>query len=252
MKNSIEINKTIWNETYDWKDNGEEWNGQAIKCGLPYEEWKKSVIQRLIVPNVGNESTILEIGPGHGRWSRYLAKYAASLILVDLSPKCIEFCRSLFTQRHNLRYLVNDGRSLAGVEDASVDFIWSFDTFVHMEKQVIGSYLGEIFRVLKPDGRAVIHHPGRNHLLLWLGFTRHYGRFGNRIYRYLSMGWTRDSDGWRSNVSKKNINDLAAYHALKIIDQFQFWDEKSKTGVPRFNDYITILSPDLPVVKKHP
>jgi len=37
------------------------------------------------------------------------------------------------------------------------------------------------------------------------------------------------------------VRNMASKNGLTIIDQLQFWDEKEKIGVPRFNDYITIL-----------
>jgi hypothetical protein len=37
------------------------------------------------------------------------------------------------------------------------------------------------------------------------------------------------------------FSSLASKHGLKINNQLQYWDEKGKIGVPRFNDYITIL-----------
>jgi ubiquinone/menaquinone biosynthesis C-methylase UbiE len=241
MKNSIQINREIWNEKHDWKKNGDEWDGQALKCNVNYDYWKESLVQNLILSNIRENDAVLEIGAGHGRWSVFLAKTAGTLILIDLSSNCIEFCRNLFVNRSNVMYVVNEGKTLAGVKDASVDFIWSFDTFVHIEKIVINSYMQEIFRVLKPGGRAVIHHPGRNHFLLWLGFMRHFGDPGNRFYRTISMSRTKDTDGWRSNISKQMVRNLASKNGLTIIDQLQFWDEKEKIGVPRFNDYITIL-----------
>ena len=184
---------------------------------------------------------MLEIGAGHGRWSVLLEKHAGTLILVDLSPNCIEFCRNLFVKRSNVIYVVNNGKTFDVVKDVSVDFIWSFDTFVHVEEVVINSYMKEIFRVLKPGGRAIIHHPDRNHYLLWMGFIRHLGVRGNRFYRFISMHRIKDTDGWRSNISKQMIRSLVLKHGLTVIDQLQFWDQKEKIGVPRFNDYITII-----------
>ena len=44
------------------------------------------------------------------------------------------------------------------VEDGSVDFAFSFDSLVHAEADVLGAYLGELARKLKPDGVGFIHH----------------------------------------------------------------------------------------------
>jgi hypothetical protein len=44
------------------------------------------------------------------------------------------------------------------VLDASVDFVFSFDSLVHADPNVLGSYMHELSRVLAPNGVAFIHH----------------------------------------------------------------------------------------------
>lgn len=241
MKNSIENNKILWDEKYRWEKNGDEWTGQAIKCKMPYEDWKQSMYQNLIIPNIRQKSIVLEIGAGHGRWSSLLAPKAGTLFLVDLSSNCIEFCKRLFASQSNIKYLVNDGKTLSGIEDSSIDFVWSYDTFVHIDEYIIDSYLSEIYRVLHSGGRAIVHHPGRKHYFLFLGFIRHLGRLGNWFYRLISMRQLKDIDGWRSNVSSQMFKNLAEKNGLEVIEQLQYWDKKNKIGVPRFNDCISIL-----------
>ena len=101
------------------------------------------------MPYLSQETTVLEIAPGHGRWTNEMVEHCARLILVDVSSSCIEFCKNRFVAYDNMVYIVNDGQMLPGVANASVDFVWSFDSFVHMEIDVIESYLAEIQRVLK-------------------------------------------------------------------------------------------------------
>jgi ubiquinone/menaquinone biosynthesis C-methylase UbiE len=78
--------------------------------------------------------------------------------VVDLSERCIEACRQRFASDSNITYIVNDGRSLAMLEDTSVDFAFSFDSLPHCDADVISAYLAELARVLKPDGVGFIHH----------------------------------------------------------------------------------------------
>jgi SAM-dependent methyltransferase len=102
--------------------------------------------------------TILELGPGHGRWTQYLKDMCGELILVDLAESCIEACRARFASAANIRFHVNDGRSLSAVPDHSVDLAFSFDSLVHAEADVLGAYAHELARTLKPDGVGFIHH----------------------------------------------------------------------------------------------
>ena len=90
MKNTIDNNFATWDRRHGWPLDGDEWDGQARDCGQPYERWKKSLVDTLILPNISNGSVVLEIAPGHGRWSKEIAGVAKELILVDLSPTCIE------------------------------------------------------------------------------------------------------------------------------------------------------------------
>jgi SAM-dependent methyltransferase len=44
------------------------------------------------------------------------------------------------------------------IPDASVDFVFSFDSFVHPNRDVIEAYLCELGTRLKPGGKGFIHH----------------------------------------------------------------------------------------------
>src|SRR4029077_1318302 len=67
----------------------------------------------------------------------------------------------------HLAFYVNDGSSLDVVPDGSVDFVFSFDSLVHAEKDVIERYIQQLSKKLKLDGVGFIHHsnlgayPGR-------------------------------------------------------------------------------------------
>src|SRR5206468_9795119 len=101
---------------------------------------------------------ILEIAPGFGRWTHYLKDYCENLWIVDRSSECIEACRQRFAADSRVRCYLNDGRSLAMVPDASIDFVFSFDSFVHTSRDVVDAYLRELGRKLKLGGKGFIHH----------------------------------------------------------------------------------------------
>jgi len=143
-------NKALWN-TYDWSKLGEEWSRSP--------QWKREILERLFFPNVPEGAVAVEIGPGGGRWTEYLLKRCSQVHVVDVAERALELCRERFGSAPNLALHLSSGHDLA-VSDASVDVVWSYDVFVHINALDTDGYLKEIARVLKGGGRAVIHHPG--------------------------------------------------------------------------------------------
>jgi ubiquinone/menaquinone biosynthesis C-methylase UbiE len=150
---SVGENLMLWNYRYGWPRGGDEW---SEPWGSPEAQWQATILPRLegFLP----ARTIVEIAPGFGRWTRFLAGQCERLIVVDVSPKCIGACRERFKDQQHLVFKVNDGFTLPEVEDHSVDMVFSFDSLVHVEPDVVSSYLKESSRVLSPQGGGFFHH----------------------------------------------------------------------------------------------
>lgn len=149
---SIEENKEFWGEKYDWSNEGDEWSrGWG---GTPF--FWCGILPRMIrfVPC----DTIVEIGPGYGRFTQYLIKLCKNLIIVDLNKNCIDACKKRFQTDSNIKYIVNDGKKLTGIPNDSVDFVFSWGTLVHCDDDVVKSYIFEAKRVLKDNGNAFFHY----------------------------------------------------------------------------------------------
>ncbi len=138
---------------YDWREAGEEW---SAPWGSSAAQWAGTIFPRIrdFLPT----STILEIAPGFGRWTHYLKDYCEQLWAVDKSAECIEACLQRFAASSHVRCHLNDGRSLSMVPDASIDFVFSFDSLVHTNRDVVEAYLRELRRKLKIGGKGFIHH----------------------------------------------------------------------------------------------
>lgn len=151
---TIDENVAMWNSAYAWTDQEEEWSSG-------YPGGSKTLWFGIIFPRIHHflpTTTILEIAPGMGRWTQYLRDLCNHLVVVDLSEKCIETCKSKFSSSQNISYYVNDGKSLEMVEDGSIDFVYSFDSLVHAEADVVEEYLNQIATKLKSNGVGFIHH----------------------------------------------------------------------------------------------
>ncbi len=239
---SIEWNRKIWSEHHKWRCNGDEWHDQARFCNQPYERWKEELVRTFIKPHVTGDSSVLEIAPGHGRWTAYLVDIARQVVLVDLNPACIEFCQKRFQGKTNIEYYVNDGMRLPNVRDQTIHFIWSFDSFVHMDQDVIESYFNEFHRVLAVGGKAIIHHPDRRHATLPL--YRLSQLFGNRfknLYRAISMNRLSGGDGNRSNVSARMVAKIARRSGLEVLEQEDSWGAQHQYNIRLFRDRITTV-----------
>ena len=138
---------------YDWREAGEEW---SQPWGSSAAQWSATIFPRIrdCLPT----GTILEIAPGFGRWTHYLKDYCEKLWAVDKSSQCIETCRERFAVESHVHCWLNDGRSLSMIPDASVDFVFSFDSFVHPNRDIIEAYLRELRVKLKIGGKGFIHH----------------------------------------------------------------------------------------------
>jgi hypothetical protein len=53
---------------------------------------------------------------------------------------------------------VNDGLTLNMIADGSIDFAFSFDSLVHVEANVVDSYIQELSRKLTKNGVGFLHH----------------------------------------------------------------------------------------------
>ncbi|TLD69254.1 class I SAM-dependent methyltransferase [Phragmitibacter flavus] len=204
--NSRSLNTQIWDD-WDWQAGGDEWT--------PSPEWKSSLVKSILLPNVPQGSRIVEIGPGAGRWTEHLIPLASEYQGIDISSKCVEICSAKFAAHQNATFRTNDGNNLPGVADASIDVIWSFDVFVHINLADIATYLDEFKRVLKPGGVAIIHH----------GTTAGH------------------SGGWRSDATTAELNDLIVSKGLVVKAQFGDWEDDGKRfEVGLYQDQVTVIS----------
>jgi ubiquinone/menaquinone biosynthesis C-methylase UbiE len=202
--NTRRYNHKEWTN-YDWAAQGEEWNDS--------DAWKDSVINDIIHHNFSPGKRILEIGPGGGRWSLPLASIASQLYLVDLTEVSISLVQEKLSAFRNCTFLVNGGNDLRGIEDNSIDYIWSFDVFVHIAPEDIKDYIVEFNRVLKSGGLGIIHHAGNG------GFN----------------------GGFRSSMTRAHFISLLKKNRLEPITQISEWGPNLEFNVHKFNDTITFF-----------
>jgi Methyltransferase domain len=189
-------NAVYWNTGFHWRSRGDEWSRW---WGSPAAEWNATIFPR--VSEFLPVQRLVEIAPGFGRWTAFLRRHCDELIGVDLSARCVKACRRRFWRHpRRMRFYVNDGKSLAAVGVRAADFVFSFDSLVHVEQDVMASYIGELARTLADDGVAFLHH---SHMGAYPA-----SEVGERVPH------------WRSaSVSADSVADTAAAVGLRCFKQ---------------------------------
>jgi ubiquinone/menaquinone biosynthesis C-methylase UbiE len=200
--------KSVFNSDKYWVHYGDEW---SRLWGGTHMQWFAGILPRIFrfIP----ADTILDIGAGQGRFAQFLKSYANRLILVDLSERCIEICKERFSEFKHIDYFVNDGKSLAMIEDDSVDFIFSHDALVFAEEPDVRMYVEQIARKMKSNGAAFIHHSN-------LADYWYYTRLSRSTINLLRKLKIIENDSWRAySVSASKVRKMCQDAGLECIVQ---------------------------------
>lgn len=110
----------------------------------------KKLIERL---ELNEDATILEIGPGPGYFSLFIAKFInkGKLVLADIQPEMLKYAKKRIDKRgiKNVDYYLCDGK-IFGFKDESFDRVFMVTVIGEVENK--DDYLTEIHRLLKDDG----------------------------------------------------------------------------------------------------
>ncbi|MHB8263223.1 MAG: class I SAM-dependent methyltransferase [Acidimicrobiales bacterium] len=154
---------------------GREWNVRASRNPYHYvdatrKRWDSTefyrrgleLVEQVVDPvleYLGMDTAgkrVLEIGCGIGRLFEGLAQRFSEVWGIDISSRMLEYGKSGCPVE--ARWIQGDGMTLAGVDDAAVDYIVSYEVMQHIpDLEVIASYVKESFRVLTPGGAFQIH-----------------------------------------------------------------------------------------------
>ena len=135
-------------------------NREPYKDADPDRFWREGerdldTLLSTVGVTVRQDDMVLDLGCGVGRLTRVLARRAAHVIALDVSPEMLRRAQELNDSLNNVTWLLGDGESLTGVEDASLDGAVSHVVFQHIpDPQVTLGYVAELGRVLKPGGWA--------------------------------------------------------------------------------------------------
>jgi len=134
-------------------------------------------------------SSTVDLAAGKGRNSVKLIELCQALFVIDINKSLVEHCRARFSGRPNTTFAVGNGYDVTPVPDSWATLVYCFDAMVHFDSDVVRSYLMDLRRVLRPGGRAFLHH----------------------------SNLTSETSDWRTNTCARNFMslELLAHYARK-------------------------------------
>lgn len=122
------------------------------------------VVEMYIEPYLTPNSVVLEIGSGGGRWTKYFLNVKETTV-VELNPEFFTYLKDRFDGSASIfRFYTTTGYELDGIPTESVDFLFTFGTFVHIEPEGIRAYMEHITRVLHRGAISVIHYSNKKRI----------------------------------------------------------------------------------------
>lgn len=109
-------------------------------------------------PLVGGD--VLEVGCGEGRGVEVLLEHATSYLGIDKIGEVVEKLQAKYPTVSFEKAIIPP---FSNLKDNTFDTVVSFQVIEHIENDRL--FLEEIYRVLKPGGKAIISTPNINHTL---------------------------------------------------------------------------------------
>jgi len=147
-----------WGRRYgsNYAHLGDEWNDDGTAARTRDDHYFQIYAKRFLRPDM----TVLEVGPGGGKWTVRIAPLVKTVIALDVAASMLDRTRQRCEAAGitNVEYVVGNGNDFRPVSTASVDLFFSYDVFVHIALEDTFPYTGEIARVLRPGGISVCHY----------------------------------------------------------------------------------------------
>lgn len=111
------------------------------------QEWKIRVRQAFLdMLNEEEKKTVLELGAGHGRDSKFFKDNNLEVIALDISEEMIRLCK-----KKGVEAYARDFCDLSGL-NRKFDAVWAMNSLLHVEKSKLELVLGQIDSVLNNSG----------------------------------------------------------------------------------------------------
>lgn len=202
-----------WDRRYGAKYShlGDEWNDDGTDERARDEHYFQIYAKRLLRPDM----TVLEVGPGGGKWTVRIAPLVKKVIVLDVAETMLERTRERCEAAgiSNVEYVAGNGNDFRPVGTQSIDLFFSYDVFVHIAIEDTFPYTGEIARVLKPGGVSVCHYAVASTSGAW-----------DRVEQY---GWwyrgQKHTLGQYYYFSPESLRRMYEHVGLAVVESHQEW-----------------------------
>lgn len=202
-----------WDRSYGnrYAHLGDEWNDDGTAERQRDELYFAMYAKRWLRPDM----TVLEVGPGGGKWTVRIAPHVKKVIVIDVAQEMLrrtrERCESLGIR--NVEYVEANGVDFKPVADQSVDLFFSYDVFVHIALEDTFPYATEIARVLKPGAVSVCHYAVGNR-------ADSFGRIEQHNEWYRGQAHTL---GQYYYFSPETLTRMYEHVGLRVFELHQEW-----------------------------
>ena len=145
---------------------------KAAKCAGVYiwdyceKEWgqvgkAERIVSKLFAPYLKEDSCVVEVGPGTGRYTIHIAKFVphGQIHLFELDPYWNKFLRKLFSGDSRIILHSTNGFSY-GLLDNSIDFYCANGVFTYTKPVEFGISVGQLNRSINSTPTAMLFIKG--------------------------------------------------------------------------------------------
>jgi SAM-dependent methyltransferase len=134
-----------------------EFTGERVVPGqVEPDLWNEHLARYAFAARFAEGRRVLDAGCGAGYGSAELARVAASVTGLDLSPEAIEWARQHYAAPALVTFL-NGSCAMLPFRAGAFDLVVAFELIEHLHQQT--SFLAECRRVLAPDGLLIVSTP---------------------------------------------------------------------------------------------
>jgi SAM-dependent methyltransferase len=116
-------------------------DGRAIS---PWKQEERQAFLDLLIQE--QKTTLLEIGAGPGKDSKFFQDHNLQVVSTDLSPQMVQMCRAKGLEAYVMDFLNLE------FPDAHFDAVYALNCLLHVPKADMPAVLTAIRRILKPSG----------------------------------------------------------------------------------------------------